>query len=75
LSSEPKMVTIGQLFSEQDFDLAVKIWDADRGAFHSRCVDEVVRPKLAKIEEVVGRPMNVDYLAYQLEYALARAGC
>lgn len=65
---EKKQVTLGELFTEKELQLAITI--VKRGQSVNRQITEsIVKPIMARIDTVTGQKNDARYWAYALEYA------
>jgi hypothetical protein len=65
---------LGQLFSDDALNQAIRIWRDDRDNFHNRVLKEVVEPAMANINKVTGQENDPRFIAYALEYAFMKGG-
>ncbi len=63
-----KAYQIGDLFTQEEIDAAIKLYVACRThEFATRCDAEVVAPVLQRINKVTGQQNSSRYLAYMLQ--------
>jgi hypothetical protein len=66
-------VTIGKILTDVEITKAANIFKNDNVNFHSRCLEELVRPNMERINRSLGQENSPDYIAYMVEYAMIRA--
>jgi hypothetical protein len=65
-----KLVAIGDFLEIRDIKEAVKLYLDDKDKFHDKCVDQIIKPNIERIEKGINGEVDPDYLAYALEFAL-----
>lgn len=66
-------VTIDMILTDAEISRAVHIFKNDTNNFHRRCMEELVKPNMERINKSLGQENDPSYLAYMIEYAMIRA--
>lgn len=67
-----KSVTVYDFLTVRQLDQLQVIFQGDRHNFHKRCLEEVIKPNMAEINQKLGQENSPDYLAYMVEYAFIK---
>lgn len=68
-----KSVTITDFLTAGEIKKCIAMWERDRGNFHQRVLDEIVKPNMARINEKLGQDNVPGFIAYAIEYALMQS--
>jgi hypothetical protein len=68
-----QMITLGNFLTDAQMRKVTSIFNADPVHFHSRVLEEVIRPNMAEINRKLGQDNSPEYLAYAVEYACLHA--
>jgi hypothetical protein len=76
-----KQVTLDDFLTQDEIDKAVAIFKECRKAdhptplrrFNARCVSEIIKPSMERINAKLGQENDAGYLAYMVEYVLREA--
>jgi hypothetical protein len=68
-----KSITIGDILTEPEIAKAQKIFKEDPANFHRRCVEELIKPNMARINKALAQENDPSYLAYAVEFVLGKS--
>lgn len=67
-----RKVAISQFLTEEEIKQAVKLYTEDPVHFHKRCVAEILKPNIRRINADLGQQNDAGYLAYMVEYVIVK---
>jgi hypothetical protein len=68
-----RSIALGEIFTTDELSRVVTMWknNPTKWGFHRDVRDEIVVPALPRINAVLGRENDADYMAYMLEALLS----
>ena len=53
---------------------AIKLYRIANGSFHQRCMDEIIKPVITRINKALGQENDPRWLAYAVEFFCMKGG-
>jgi hypothetical protein len=66
----PKQFTLPDFLTEDEIWKCQELYKHDRKNFHQRCMEEIIKPNIQRINNALGQENDPGFLAYAVEYVM-----
>lgn len=74
ISDKSHTTSAKDFLTDAEIKKAIKLYRIANGSFHQRCMDEIIKPVITRINKALGQENDPGYLAYAVEYLCMKAG-
>jgi hypothetical protein len=60
--------------TDAEIKKAIKLYRIANGSFHQRCMDEIIKPVITRINKALGQENDPRWLAYAVEFFCMKGG-
>jgi hypothetical protein len=69
-----KKFSLSDILTDPEIETCLRMYRDNRSTFHERCLNEIVRPNMERINKALGQENDARYITYAIEYVIGQAG-
>lgn len=67
-----KRISLHDFLTDVEIRKAMDLYQQDRDNFHRRCLEEIIKPNMDRINAALGQENDPGFLAYAVEYVMTQ---
>ena len=68
ISDKSHTTSAKNFLTDAEIKKAIKLYRIANGSFHQRCMDEIIKPVITRINKALGQENDPRWLAYAVEF-------
>jgi hypothetical protein len=74
ITDKSHSVRATEFLTADEIKKAIKLYRIANGSFHQRCMDEIIKPVITRINKALGQESDPRWLAYAVEFFCMKGG-